>query len=69
MEDEIVLITKFTFKARCIASANSTDPSHSTVLCNKVSRIFGVGADTAKRTLMATMQLALRQTIHPIHRQ
>jgi len=31
--------------------------------------MFGVGIDTAKRTLMVTTQLALRQTIHPIHRQ
>jgi hypothetical protein len=36
---------------------------------NKVARIFGVGLETASRTLRATTQLALRHAIHPIHKR
>jgi len=33
----------------------------------KVARTFKVGLDTAKKTLAATTQLALRHTLHPVH--
>ena len=36
---------------------------------NKVARIFGVGLETASRTLRATTHLALRHAIHPIHKR
>ncbi len=35
----------------------------------KVANRFGIGLETAKRTLNATTQLALRHTLHPIHRR
>jgi hypothetical protein len=38
-------------------------------LCNKVARTFGIGLDSANRTLRATTQLALRHAIHPIHKR
>lgn len=34
-----------------------------------MSSILGIGIDTAKRTLLVMTQLALRQSIHPIHRR
>jgi hypothetical protein len=52
-----------------VGAANTTAQKHSDSLRNKVSRIFGVGLETADRTLLATMQLAIRHSIHPIHRR
>jgi hypothetical protein len=37
-------------------------------LRNKLARTFHIGLDTADKTLAATTQLALRHTLHPIHR-
>ena len=42
---------------------------HSDELHNKVARTFGIGIDTANRTLCATTQLALRHALHPIHKR
>jgi hypothetical protein len=42
-----------------VGAANTTAQKHSDSLRNKVSRIFGVGLETADRTLLATMQLAI----------
>jgi hypothetical protein len=38
-------------------------------LRDKVARTFRIGLDTADKTLAATTQLALRHTLHPIHRR
>jgi hypothetical protein len=38
-------------------------------LRNKLARTFHIGLDTADKTLAATTQLALRHTLHPIHRR
>jgi hypothetical protein len=52
-----------------IGATYSNSRKFTEALCNKVSHIFGVGLDTADRTLQATMQLAIRHAIHPIHRR
>jgi hypothetical protein len=52
-----------------VSATNSTPRNHSDTLRDKVSRTFGVGLETAERTLMATTQLALRTSIHPIHKR
>jgi len=36
---------------------------------NKVAKTFGIGLETASITLKATIQLAIRQSIHPIHKR
>jgi hypothetical protein len=38
-------------------------------LRDKVSQTFGIGLETADRTIQATTQLAIRHAIHPIHRR
>jgi hypothetical protein len=38
-------------------------------LRNKIAKTFNVGLETANQTLNATTQLALRHTLHPIHRR
>jgi len=50
-----------------VASISSL-PRTTDSLWHKVSRTFGVGLETAERTIKATTQLALRNAILPIHR-
>jgi len=52
-----------------ISVANSNNRRVSDELRNKISRTFGIGLETASRTLKATTQLALRHAIHPIHKR
>jgi hypothetical protein len=52
---------------RRINSLKSQSRSHSSHLKNQVSTVFGVGLETAERTLQATTQLALWNAIHPVH--
>jgi hypothetical protein len=52
------------------ASVNAATSKHlreSDELRNKVLKTFGIGLETASRTLKATTQLALRHALHPIH--
>lgn len=65
---DIELQNSLTSKIRNVSINQSNTRSHSTLLCNKTSHIFGVGLETAKRTLSATTQLALCQSMHPIQR-
>jgi len=54
------------------ASVNAATSKHrreSDELRNKVSKTFGIGLETASRTLKATTQLALRHALHPIHKR
>jgi hypothetical protein len=52
-----------------IGATNTTSRRHPDSLRRKVSRIFGMGLETADRTLHATTQLAIHNSIHPIHRR
>jgi hypothetical protein len=40
-----------------------------TKLHNKIAKTFNIGLETANRTMQTTTQLALRHTLHPIHRR
>jgi hypothetical protein len=51
-----------------ISAANTTQRKHPDSLRDKISRIFGVGLETADCTLNATTQLAIRNSVHPIQR-
>jgi hypothetical protein len=51
-----------------VASTTST-PRSTESLKNKIASTFGIGLETAQRTLQATTQLALRNVTHPIHRR
>jgi hypothetical protein len=51
-----------------VASTTST-PRSTESLRNKIASTFGIGLETAQRTLQATTQLALRNETHPIHRR
>jgi hypothetical protein len=57
-----------TIAAVKINASYSQHRKHVDALRDKISSTFGVGLDTATRTLQATTQLALHQTILPIHR-
>jgi hypothetical protein len=52
-----------------ISAAHSNSRKFPEALRNKISRIFGVGLETADRTLQSTTQLAIRHAIHPIQRR
>lgn len=52
-----------------ISGTQSTTQRYSESLQDKISLLFGIGLDTATRTLNATTQLAIRNSIHPIHRR
>jgi len=52
-----------------IGAIHTKNPSHSEVLKNKVAKTFHIGLKTAEETLKATTQLAIRHTLHPIHRR
>jgi hypothetical protein len=53
------LPSSLTSPIRNISVTQSNTRSHSTSLCSKISHIFRVGLETARRTLSATTQLAL----------
>jgi len=60
----------FPFNLQCKINTFKTQPcTHSCQLRNKVSTVFGIGLETAERTLQVTTHLALRNAIHPIHRR
>jgi hypothetical protein len=52
-----------------VSATKSSPQRHSESLRDEISQIFGVGLDTATRTLNATTQLAIRNSIHPIHKR
>jgi hypothetical protein len=52
-----------------ISATYSQQKKPSETIRDKITRIFGVGLETADRTLRATTQLALRHALHPIHRR
>jgi hypothetical protein len=50
-----------------IDALSSRSRGHSEALRNKIAMTFGIRLETAERTLHATTQLALCQTINPLH--
>jgi hypothetical protein len=52
-----------------VGSMSSKSRLPTETLCNKIAKTFGVGLETAARTIQSTTQLALRQSIHPIHKR
>ncbi len=50
-----------------ICSANTTERK-SSIDAEKLAKQWGIGLDTATRTLKATTQLAIRQAMHLLHR-
>lgn len=80
---EIFLLSRLGYKANLIliffidsqlsltvkvSAFTNTKPKTSKVLRNKVAKTFGIGLETTSRTLKATTKLAIRQTLHPIHK-
>jgi hypothetical protein len=54
--------------SKVIISATSSQlQKPAEILRDKIAKTFGIGLETAERTLKVTTQLALRQAIHPIH--
>ncbi len=49
-----------------VGALSVSKQNHPRSLCNRIPTIFGVGLETATRTLEATTQLSLRNSIHPI---
>ena len=45
-----------------------TEKRHSPITPEEVAKKFGIGLDTAKKTLQVTTQRGIRHAIHPIHR-
>jgi hypothetical protein len=52
-----------------INAVDSGNHKSSDELRNKIARTFGIGLETADKTLKATTQLALWHALHPIHRR
>ena len=52
-----------------VGALSASKQSHPHSLRDRISSIFGVGLETANRTLEATTQLALRNAIHPNQRR
>jgi hypothetical protein len=52
-----------------VGSMSSKSRLPTETLCNKVAKTFGVGLETAARTIQSTTHSALRQSIHPIHKR
>ena len=53
---------------RALLSKVVTDHRHSPITSEEVSIKFGVGLETAKKTLQVTTQRGVRHAVHPIHR-
>ena len=53
----------------CRISAVSTDDKRGPISSQRLSRIWGIGLDTAKNTLSATTQSIIRQGVHPLERR
>jgi hypothetical protein len=62
------LCNKLTPTAK-VSATKYTSQKHSDLLQDKISLIFGVGLDTAQRTLNATTQLVIHNSMHPIHKR
>jgi hypothetical protein len=62
-------MTEAMIKSIKVHSTHTQNQRPAEALRNRVSQTFGIGLETADRTIQATTQLAIRHAIHPIHRR
>lgn len=54
---------------KALLSKLVTEKRHSPITPEEVSQKFGIGLDTAKKTIQVTTQRGIRHAIHPLHRR